>query len=87
MEAGFFIAQAGLKQEAKLDNERQITVTIVQYVPKWLRSRFQKPAPQNVPKLSKKDRQVLPTLPSLKRTSILFKDDQDPAVFLILWRL
>ena len=45
--------------------------TIVQYVPKWLRVRLQKPAQSKSKTVSKKDRQVLPTLPSHMR-SIVF---------------
>jgi len=62
-------------------------MTIAQYLPKWLRGRFRKPAPQNVTSRSKKDWQVLPTLPKSKRPSVLFQDDQSRAGCRILWLL
>ena len=52
--------------------------TLVQYVPKWLRVRLQKPTPPKPKTLSKKDRQVLPTLPSTKCRSLLIHDGQSP---------
>jgi hypothetical protein len=60
--------------------------TIVQFVPKWLRARLQKPT-QPKPKLvSKKDRQVLPTLPKQSRSLILFQNDSSGG-YRLLWRL
>ena len=53
-------------------------MTMTKYLPRWLRSRFRKPAPLNVTR-SKKDRQLLPTLPNAKRPSILFQDGEKPA--------
>ena len=53
-------------------------MTMTQYLPTWLRSRFRKPAPLEVTRLSKKDRQVLPTLPNAKRPSILFENGEKP---------
>ncbi len=50
-------------------------MTIAQYLPQWLRSRLQKPAPQNVARASKKDRQVLPSLPKPQRAPIRLQDD------------
>jgi hypothetical protein len=61
--------------------------TIVQYLPQWLRSRLRKPAPQKVTRPSKKDRQVLPTLPNWKQSSTAFQDDESPPGYRILWRL
>lgn len=54
-------------------------MTMTQYLPRWLQSRFRKPVPQKLTQLSKKDRQVLPTLPNAKRPLILFQDGQKPA--------
>ena len=60
--------------------------TIVQHIPQWLRGRLQKPAPQKLKTVSKKDRQVLPTLP--KQThSVIFSQDESPAGYRVLWRL
>jgi len=61
--------------------------TLVQFVPKWLRERLRKPAQPKQKTLSKKDRQVLPTLPNLRQSSTAFQDDQSPAGYRILWRL
>ena len=60
--------------------------TIVQFVPKWLRVRLQKPTPPKPKTVSKKDRQVLPTLPNQKR-SVIFSQDDSPAGYRVLWRL
>ena len=60
--------------------------TIVQFVPKWLRARLQKPTQPKSKTLSKKDRQVLPTLPSQTR-SVIFSQDDSPAGYRVLWRL
>jgi len=58
--------------------------TIVQYVPKWLRVRLQKPTPAKPKAVTKKDRQVLPTLPKQTR-SVLFSQDDSPAGYRVLW--
>ena len=60
--------------------------TIVQFVPKWLRARLQKPPQLKSKTLSKKDRQVLPTLPKQSR-SVIFSQDDSPAGYKVLWRL
>ena len=60
--------------------------TIVQYVPSWLRVRLQKPTQPKPKTVSKKDRQVLPTLPK-KRHSLIFSQDDSPAGYRVLWRL
>ena len=60
--------------------------TLVQYVPKWLRQRLRKPAQPKPKTLSKKDRQVLPTLPKQSR-SVIFSQDDSPAGYRVLWRL
>jgi hypothetical protein len=52
--------------------------TVVQFVPKWLRVRLQKPAQPKSKTLNKKDRQVLPTLPNANRPSILFSAGERP---------
>ena len=62
-------------------------MTITQYIPQWLRSRPQKAAPQNARVLSKKDRQILPTLPKPERPSIRLQDDDSPAGYRILWHM
>ncbi len=61
--------------------------TIVQYVPKWLRGRLQKPTPPKSKTVSKKDRQVLPTLPNPQRPPVRLQDDDGPARFRIYWRM
>jgi hypothetical protein len=53
--------------------------TIVQFVPKWLRVRLQKPAQPKPRTLNKKDRQILPTLPNANG-AILFSADEKQAV-------
>ena len=60
--------------------------TIVQFVPKWLRARLQKPAQPKSKTLSKKDRQVLPTLPNQSR-SVIFSQADSPVGYRVLWRL
>jgi len=60
--------------------------TIVQYIPQWLRSRLRKAAPQKSKTVSKRDRQVLPTLPKQTR-SVIFSQDDSPAGYRVLWRL
>ena len=60
--------------------------TLVQLVPKWLRLRLQKPTPPKPKTISKKDRQVLPTLPNQSR-SVIFSQDDSPAGYRVLWRL
>ena len=60
--------------------------TLVQFVPKWLRQRLRKPAQPKPKTLSKKDRQVLPTLPKQGR-SVIFSQDDRPAGYRALWRL
>jgi hypothetical protein len=61
--------------------------TIVRFLPQWLRGRSQKSASQSLKSISKKDRQVLPTLPQQSRPPIPWQDDNSPAGFRILWRL
>jgi hypothetical protein len=60
--------------------------TIVQYVPKWLRVRLQKPAQPKTKTVSKKDRQVLPTLPKQRHSFSLSQDDSPPG-YRVLWKL
>ncbi len=60
--------------------------TIVQFVPKWLRARLQRPAPQYPAVVNKKKRQLLPTLPGQTR-SVIFSQDDSPAGYRVLWRL
>jgi hypothetical protein len=60
--------------------------TIVQFLPKWLRARLQKPTPQKPTTVNKKQRQLLPTLPSQAR-SAAFSQDDSPAGYRVLWRM
>jgi hypothetical protein len=62
-------------------------MTITQYMPRWLRLKLRKATPQNVSSLSKKDRQVLPTLPKPRCFSSLFEGESGRALFRVLWRL
>ncbi len=60
--------------------------TIVQFVPKWLRGRLQKPTQPKPKTVSKKDRQVLPTLSNQTR-SMIFSQDDSPAGYRVLWKM
>ena len=60
--------------------------TIVQFVPKWLRLRLQKPAQLKTKTVNKKDRQVLPTLPKQPR-SFGLSDDDSPPGYRVVWKL
>ncbi len=62
-----------------------IMTTIVQFVPKWLRVRLQKPAPQKPTLVNKKKRQLLPTLNPTR--SVIFSQDDSPAGYRVLWKL
>jgi len=62
-------------------------MTLIQYVPKWLRVRLQKLAQPKLKTVSKKDRQVLPALPKETRSVVVSQDDDSPAGFRLLWRL
>jgi hypothetical protein len=62
-------------------------MTIVQYIPQWLRSRLQKPVPQKLKTVTKKDRQILPTLPKPISPPIRRQDDDNAARFRIYWRM
>jgi hypothetical protein len=53
--------------------------TLVQFVPKWLRQRLQMPTQPKPKTTSKKDRQILPTLPNARRPSPQFQDRERPA--------
>jgi hypothetical protein len=59
---------------------------IVQFAPKWLRARLKKPAQPKSKTYSKKDRQVLPTLPKQSR-SVIFSQDDSRAGYRVLWKL
>ena len=61
-------------------------MSTVQYLPQWLRNRLQKPALPRPTTASKKDRQVLPTLPKQSRP-VIFSQDDSPAGYRVLWRL
>ena len=60
--------------------------TIVQFVPKWLRAKLQKPTQPKPKTVSKKDRQVLPILPKQSR-SVIFSQDDSPAGYRVLWKM
>jgi hypothetical protein len=62
-------------------------MTIVQYIPQWLRNRWQKAAPQKPKTVAKKERQVLPVLPKPKGLPTLWQDDAGEARFRIYWRM
>jgi hypothetical protein len=62
-------------------------MTIAQYLPQWLRSRLQKPAPQKIVGLSNKDRQALPTVPKPQQPPNQVQDDDIPHRFRIYWRM
>ena len=67
-------------------NPQESHMTIAQYLPQWLRNRLSKPAPPKPITVSKKDRQVLPTLP--KQThSLIFSEDDKSGGYRLLWRL
>ena len=61
-------------------------MTIIQYLPRWLRTRLPKPAQPKPTTASKKDRQVLPTLPKQGR-SVVFSQKNNPDGYRALWRL
>ena len=62
-------------------------MTIAQYLPQWLQSRLHKPAPQKGKVASKKDRQVLPTVPKAQTRSSQLDDDGAPLRFRVYWRM
>jgi hypothetical protein len=62
-------------------------MTIVQYIPQWLRNRWQKAAPPKPKIVAKKERQVLPELPKPKGPPTLWQDDAGEARFRIHWRM
>jgi len=62
-------------------------MTIAQYLPQWLRNRWRRPASWSGRVLSKKDRQVLPTVPKSPRPPSQLDDDGAPLRFRIYWRM
>ena len=62
-------------------------MTIAQYLPQWLRAKLLKPAPQKARNLSKKDRQILPTVSKPQRPPAHAEDDESVARFRIYWRM
>jgi hypothetical protein len=62
-------------------------MTIAPYIPRWLRNRWQRPAPQQLKTVAKKDRQVLPTLPKPNCPPIPWQDDDGAARFRVYWRM
>ena len=61
--------------------------TIVQFIPQWLRARWQRSTRRQITDVNKKDRQVLPTLQNPKRSPTALQDEERAALFRILWRL
>ena len=61
-------------------------MTIIQHIPQWLRSRWQKPAPQKARIPSKKDWQILPTLAKTQRPPVRLQDDDSPPEYPLYWR-
>ena len=62
-------------------------MTIAQYLPQWLQSGQHKSAPQKGKVASKKDRQVLPTVPKAQTRSSQLDDDGAPLRFGVYWRM
>ena len=60
---------------------------IAQCLPQWLRARPQRPAPRKSKILSKKNRQVLPTLPEPPHPPYHLDDDGAPLRFRVYWRM
>jgi hypothetical protein len=60
--------------------------TIVQYVPKWLRVRLQKPTQPKPKTLSKKDRQILPIVPKPETPPCRYPETIRPGER-FLWRV
>jgi len=69
-----------------INPEETIMTTIVQYLPKWLRVRLQKPTLQKPKPVSLKDRQVLPRLPNQARSAV-FSQENHPVGYRVLARL
>ncbi len=87
-EGGLNFSPAGYGWQATLTIKpgEPIMTTIVQLVPKWLRARLQKSAPQKPTTENKKKRQLLPTLPN-QTSSAIFSQDDSPSGYRVLWRL
>lgn len=62
-------------------------MTIARYLPQWLRSRLQQPPSQKPRARSKKERQVLPTLPKPQPSPVRWQDDDSPPGYRVLWRM
>ena len=62
-------------------------MTINQYLPQWLRGRLEKPVPQKIKPVNKKERQLLPTLPNVERPTVRLQDDDSPPGYRVVWRL
>ena len=58
-------------------------MTSIHCLPLWLRRRLRKPEPQKITRLSKKDRQVLPTL---NQSSTTFQNDRSSAGAALTYR-
>ena len=62
-------------------------MTITQWLPQWLRRRFEKPSAQSDQTFSNKERQPLPIVPKPERPPVRLQDDESRAAFHLLWRL
>jgi hypothetical protein len=62
-------------------------MTIAQYLPQWLRSKLQKPAPPDAENLTKKNRQVLPTVSKPDHAVIRSQVDESRPAERWLWRI
>ena len=62
-------------------------MTIAQYLPRWLQSRLHKSVSRKGKIASKKDRQVLPTVPKAQTRSSQLDDDGAPLRFRVYWRM
>jgi hypothetical protein len=78
LHSALFILHLNAFRQLTIKQKEPIMTTLVQFVPKWLRVRLQRPTQPKSKTVSKKDRQVLPTLPNTKRPPILFQDGQSP---------
>lgn len=61
-------------------------ITLIPFIPQWLRRWRPKPVPPKSKIITKKDRQVLPTLPETTRPPKSWQEDTSPAGFRIQWR-
>ncbi len=67
------------------DSERSSNMTIVQYLPHWLRPRLRKPSALNPTTAGENQRKAAPALPQRNR-SPKFSEDDSPPGYRVLWR-